>query len=389
MRLLKGDKELIDRLYSAGKIDVNDELLQRYAGGYDKAVMQVFGNGKYPELADKLRINASRWATRKTYDLCQKLEQAKASGMSPEAFKKFAAARISVYNAYQKTEYNTLVARCRTAKQFTQFQQDADVYPNLEWIATRSATPRAEHVGYTGLILPIDDPFWNTNQPGNEYNCKCDWRQTSKPAGVAPKKATPPARGLEGNPAGTGEAITERHPYFERTKNAPKWVDDKAMLQLPDEVAFVKKITPEGFEYFEHRLVDGTAEAEGNRIIASLLAKNGYRDIRLLPQIGWEEKALRARYFGIDYAKTHYAVMPDAMIDGSIVEFKGVNVNKFTTRIGKAAKQSDIAFIRLTEIMQDDTLKLKIDKQWTMTDRKNLKQIIVYNNGKLHIFNRK
>jgi hypothetical protein len=62
---------------------------------------------------------------------------------------------------------------------------------------------------------------------------------------------------------------------------------------------------------------------------------------------------------------------------------------QFTARIDIASRQSNVVFVRLTEDMPEHTLEFKIKKQWDMPDRQNLEKIIVYNNGKLHIFNRK
>jgi hypothetical protein len=380
------NNEIIENLWQNGTGGVNDELLKRYAGGFDKAVRQVFKDNS--ELADNLRINAATFGTFKTYDLCRELDAARQSGMALEDFNKFAKARISVYNGFQKTEYNTLISRCRTAKQFGKFQKDADLYPNLEWLATRSATPRLEHEKYAGLILPIDDPFWNSNQPGNEYNCKCDWRQTNKPSTAKPEKIMPPAKGLEGNPAKTSELVTERHPYFTRNADAPAWVSDKAILQLPDEVAFVQKTTENGQMYLEHRLVGKTHEAKDNRMFAALLLENGYTNVKLLPQIEKGEKILRERYFGIEYARTHLTSNPDAMINNDIVEFKFSNNANLSINIGKAAKKSSIAVVKLKTQVSDIHIDDVVKRQWKMNNRKNLNKIIIINDGKLRTFER-
>jgi len=130
------------------------------------------------------------------------------------------------------------VARCRTAKQFEQFQGEKHLYPNLEWPATRSADPRELHLTFVGTVLPIDDPFWQENQPGNLYNCKCDWQTTDKEVSTTPAKSVKPSIGLEGNPASTGEIFTDKHPYIAKQpklKNSLKEVvynDSKANFPI-------------------------------------------------------------------------------------------------------------------------------------------------------------
>jgi uncharacterized protein with gpF-like domain len=67
-------------------------------------------------------------------------------------------------------------------------------------------------------VLPKTHPFWQTNQPGNLWNCKCGWEETfEKPSAKMPP-TVPPARGLEGNPAETGEIFTDKASYFMATK---------------------------------------------------------------------------------------------------------------------------------------------------------------------------
>ncbi|MDR1023596.1 MAG: hypothetical protein LBL94_10060 [Prevotellaceae bacterium] len=385
---LKGDNELAEKIYEQGAGGVNDQLLSRYAGGFDKAVNTVFGAGRqHPELAEKLRINAGRFGTYKTYDLCRRLEAARNSGISKEDFVKLAKAGISVYNGHQQTEYNTLVARSRTAKQWERFKDEKFLYPNIEWLPSVSANPRPEHVEFAGLILPQDDPFWQRNQPGNEYNCKCDWRTTDKPAstGDLPKEI-PPARGLEGNPAETGKLVTGQHPYFARNPKAPGWVEDKAILQLPDEVAFVQRTTETGKKYREHRLVDRAGEAVGNREIAELLLENGYKDVRLLPIINFNEKRLRARYYGEKFLSD--SKCPDSAIGSVMVEFKESKRKNISHNIGQAALKSTVAVIKTKSNVSEDEVKNIVSKQWNIENRKHLTEIIIINEGKVLVFKR-
>ncbi|MDR0295159.1 MAG: hypothetical protein LBH91_03075 [Prevotellaceae bacterium] len=388
-RLLKGDAELINHIYNYGTGGVNDTLLQRYAGGFDKAVTQVFGAGRqYPELEQTLRLNAGRFGTYKTYDLCRELERAREAGLSLDEFQEFVGGSIGLYNGYQRTEYNTMVARSRTAKQWERFKEEKLHYPNIEWLRTSSAKPRAEHLGYAGLILPMDDPFWTNNQPGNLYNCKCDWRSTDKAATQAPDTDYKPAAGLEGNPAQTNELVTERHPYFNRNRKAPGWVNDKAVLQCPDEVCFIERTTPNGNKYLEHRLVGKMSEAAENRIITQLLADSGYRDIKLLPIIRESEQGLRARYYGKDFLSR--TKCPDASMGGIMVEYKRTNRANLSINIGAAALKSNIAVIKIKpgKFVSETHIENVVNRQWSMGNRKNLTEIIVINNGNVLSFKR-
>jgi len=41
--------------------------------------------------------------------------------------------------------------------------------PYLRYVASSSAEPRAEHTEWYNLILPADDPFWDTHTPPNGW----------------------------------------------------------------------------------------------------------------------------------------------------------------------------------------------------------------------------
>lgn len=383
--LAKTDQALIDEIYRNGTSAVNDTLLQRYAGGYDKAVTSIFGQGNVGELERDFRVNASRWGTYKTYELSGQLESLRK--LPRDEFDEKAGALISRYNSYQATEYATLINRARSGKQFDSFLADADLYPNIEWVETRSVTPREKHLSYVGLVLPVDDPFWNENQPGNEYGCKCDWRNTDKPATGKPGQVIAPATGLEGNPAKTGELVTGRHPYFARNQDAPKWVDEKAVLRLPNDVVYQQVTTPGGNIFYEHLLLNA-GEAKENREIAGLLADNGYKDIRLLPQIYKSEAAMRERYYGKAFNAKHPTLCPDASIRGVALEFKECNRRNLSKRVQESSGKSDIAVVKVTEPMSQEQMEQFVNGQWGMDDRKNLEKIMLYVTGRLHIFKR-
>ena len=122
----------------------------------------------------KFDANAAKFAANKANYVGNVLRKAKEA--KPEEFEANAKKILGTFNRFQITEYNTTVARCRTAKQFDNFQSigKAGTYRNLEWLRTRSASPRELHASFVGIRLPIENPFWQDNHPGNLYNCTCD-----------------------------------------------------------------------------------------------------------------------------------------------------------------------------------------------------------------------
>ena len=71
------------------------------------------------------------------------------------------------------------------------------------------------HTAFYNRVWAKDDPFWNFNAPGTEWNCKCDIEETDEPLtdNTAVPQPTIPL-GLEGNPAQTAEIFTDNASYI-------------------------------------------------------------------------------------------------------------------------------------------------------------------------------
>jgi uncharacterized protein with gpF-like domain len=55
-------------------------------------------------------------------------------------------------------------------------QTDPDVLadrPYLMYLHGDSVDPRPEHLAWNGLVLPADDPWWDTHYPPNGWGCTC------------------------------------------------------------------------------------------------------------------------------------------------------------------------------------------------------------------------
>jgi hypothetical protein len=212
---------------------IHPDLYKAYADNFRKAVSGVMDSDKYEdkyfEIQQKLQANVTRFAAYKAHLVTQQISRQRADEhgevVSDDEYRKKAKAIMNTFNHYQVTEYNTAVARSRTAKQWIDFNDDPisnELYPNLKWLPSRSATPREEHRAFWGLVLPKTHPFWQQNQPGNLWNCKCDWEETDEPADNNPPTKKIRANGLEGNPAETGEIFTNNASYFKAAKKENK-----------------------------------------------------------------------------------------------------------------------------------------------------------------------
>lgn len=129
--------------------------------------------------------------------------------------------------SWLRTEYDTAVLRAHQASDWQEFERNRDILPNLRWMPTTSPSPDTLHESFwaRALTLPIDDPFWMKNHPGNRWNCKCSLEATDDPATVEEwrsdkevNKETAQA-GLENNPR-DGRIFSDKHPYFPKSCGA-------------------------------------------------------------------------------------------------------------------------------------------------------------------------
>lgn len=211
-----------------GKAEVSSDLYECYASSLRKSVDWVKVGD---DLSAQWHANTDRFAAYKAYHITQELREAERRyADDPELKKAVQESIVRKYNRYQAAEEQTARHRARAGKQWERFHEKnrLRLFPNIQWLPSRSATPREEHIPFYHRIWPKDDPFWDYNQPGALWNCKCDWQEVknnptdSTPEGEEPKSVSP--KGLQGNPAKTGRIFSENHPYYSKAGNSPNVV---------------------------------------------------------------------------------------------------------------------------------------------------------------------
>jgi hypothetical protein len=185
---------------------------------------------------------------------------------------------------------------------------------------------------------------------------------------------------LDGNPYYTNKIISHTHPYY---KNVEPHIPKLGVLTNPDDVVYININN-----IHVHYLAMLSEEFEQNIKIAEHLARNGYSNIRLLPQIHASEVELRNRYFGREYNRQHPTANPDAIIGKQNVEFKRANRNTFGLRLHQAAKKSSIAVIQLTEPLSQAYVERIIHGAWKNATLVNITEIVIHNDDKLLVFKR-
>lgn len=78
-----------------------------------------------------------------------------------------------------RTIYDANLRTAAAAGQWERIQESRESHPYLLYQIGPSREHRPEHVSWHGLMLPVDDPFWNSHFPPSGWGCKCHVRSVS------------------------------------------------------------------------------------------------------------------------------------------------------------------------------------------------------------------
>lgn len=79
-----------------------------------------------------------------------------------------------------RTIYRANLRAARAAGQWDRIQRTKRALPYLLYLLGPSERHRPQHEAKAGLVLPVDDPFWQTWYPPNGWGCKCHVRQITR-----------------------------------------------------------------------------------------------------------------------------------------------------------------------------------------------------------------
>lgn len=96
------------------------------------------------------------------------------TGADPDALVDFSSRRRL------STTFHANMRAARAAGQWERIQRTKRALPYLLYVRTAANDPREEHLGWVGIVLPADDPWWSTHFPPNGWGCKCSVRQITR-----------------------------------------------------------------------------------------------------------------------------------------------------------------------------------------------------------------
>jgi len=140
--------------------------------------------GKKQIKAAKFRTNINIFSSSKTYQNVRDLQnfiEFEGQKLSFRDFEKVAKGINSTYNkAWLKAELSATKQMSISAKQWDDIQETKDTFPMLKYVTVGDANVRPEHAAYDGIIKPVDDSFWSTHMPPNDWGCRCEVQQLAE-----------------------------------------------------------------------------------------------------------------------------------------------------------------------------------------------------------------
>ncbi len=161
-------------------------------------------------------------------------------------------------NQRLKTIYYTNMRTARAAGQWQRIERNKQSHPYLIYELGSAREHRPEHISWHGLVLPVEDKFWNTHYPPNGWGCKCRVRSVSKYAFERLQKTGITAREpqLDSNGLPTGRFTNKK---VSITTKAPKVTTRDVVNKHTGEVMKVPKGIDAGWDY---NMGKGTARTE-------------------------------------------------------------------------------------------------------------------------------
>jgi hypothetical protein len=265
-----------------------------------------------------------------------------------------------------KTIYDTNLRSAYQEGRWERSQASAS-HPYLMYRVGNSQHHREEHLAWDGLILPKDDPWWNSHYPPNGWGCKCWVMAVSEERKARLEKSgitVPPT--VDGTPGHTAAVQTKAPPatyktfYNERKgtlERVPAGVDPafnwnvgsrkRLSFNLENVVRKTQRETPEQYDRVLESLISGRIYKsryddfieqahrhwEANKVDKRNSIPAGFLDQKTL-------KFLRQQ--GMNFEENSLIFLEESLVND--VKFKGRHVSQ-----GNQPKESD--WYMLTEYL--------------------------------------
>lgn len=252
-----------------------------------------------------------------------------------------------------KTIYTANIRSARAAGQWERIERSKASFPYLEYRLGPSEHHRAHHEDKAGLILGVDNPFWEEWMPPNGWGCKCWVRQvTRREAERRGVSVTPDVPDTVWDNKRTGERKIipqgidpgwQRNPGKLRLQAMEAILKDK-IAALPPEVAKVA-LRDIASSWHVQRVLQGTSPA---------IAPIGILPAEMANALGASTNLVSV---STATAKKQLREHPELLADDYVrlVDLLdgGIAVRQTDNHIGFLSRDSDLPWIAIVKVTQD------------------------------------
>ena len=165
-----------------------DEIKQGAAKGYGKSFTKFGDDAGRDRAVLKMQHNIFRFSGAKTYAQLSELNDKLYKDGKVVPFQEFRDEALKInekYNLnYLQAEYQTARQSGHHARNWQQYVEDMEVFPNLEYRTAGDKRVRKDHEKLEGTIAPVNSSFWDSYYPPNGWRCRCYVVQTAASASV-------------------------------------------------------------------------------------------------------------------------------------------------------------------------------------------------------------
>jgi hypothetical protein len=109
-----------------------------------------------------------------------------------------------------KLIYDTNMRTARAVGQWERIQRTKEHRPYLLYLTGPAIHHREQHLAWHGLLLPVDDPFWQAHFPPNGWQCHCYVRTVSQSEHDSMETVQRPVVDDQGKTTGEQESVPVR-----------------------------------------------------------------------------------------------------------------------------------------------------------------------------------
>ena len=357
---LYDDRVIDDPTKKALFLTHNAPLQKAVEEGYGNTLAKIeYGTPNY-EFLKQLQTNTAVFAIFKSHasmkEMAGLLKDNEGNLRTKDDFKREALKIDSNYRTTKlDAEYDTAVRSARMASQWSKYQANKHLYPNLRYLLTKAAKPDEKHLAYVGIVRPVDDIFWNAHYPPNRWRCQCGVESTDSEAEDIPDNLPPVPAEFAFNSGKTGQVFDLKHSEY--IKSVPG-KEQPALIKQAESVINTEAAKSVAYQPVHKTKDSATVSAhpiafnnqDFKEVVAEgrVLAKTG-TDVKVLPEI--KDAKLREQLTpkGAKDQKN-----PDYLLDNKIV----ADLKTLTEPTKKAVSG---AFTRCFEQCENIVLKVPED----------------------------